>query len=295
MKKSFLIILLALFALQVAHAQNQAAYFEIGKSQKPIETLSAEVKTALETAGFKIIGDYQPANSENLKVICYTRPDLEKIALSFPDRGALAAALKVGFKKDGASVTISMVNPMYLFYGYFVEGIDKQKTALEKISGDAKSALSGLGSGLKGFGGELSTDQLQKYHYKVMMPYFKDAEELKTFASFEEGLKTIRAGLDAKKGNTLKVYELVYADKKTAVFGVGIPDAEKGEAKFLPIIGDDHVAAMPYELILQGNQATILPGRFRIAIFWPELTMGTFMKIMSTPGDIADTLKGLTE
>ena len=28
-------------------------------------------------------------------------------------------------------------------------------------------------------------------------------------------------------------------------------------------------------------------------LHWPELTMGTFMKIMSTPGDIEDTLEEL--
>ena len=52
---------------------------------------------------------------------------------------------------------------------------------------------------------------------------------------------------------------------------------------------------MPYEIILQGKTASILHGRYRIALHWPELTMGTFMKIMSTPGDIKNTMQGLTE
>ena len=74
-----------------------------------------------------------------------------------------------------------------------------------------------------------------------------------------------------------------------------LENTETGEDKFLPIIGDDHIAAMPYEIILQGNTASILPGRYRIALHWPDLTMGTFMKIMSTPKDIAETLSGLTK
>jgi len=295
MKKTFALVLLAFLTFQLAKAQDQAAYYEIGKSSESIEALTSKVKSTLESGGFNVIGEYHPGSSDDLMVICYTRPDLAKIALSFKDRGALAAALKVGLKKNEGTVTISMINPMYLFYGYFIDGIDAKKAALSKLSEDAKSTLSPLGSGLKGFGGELSPEKLQKYHYKVMMPYFKDAEELNTFSSFEEGLKTIKANLEARKGNTVKVYELVYPDEKTAVFGVGLLNPENGEAHFLPIIGDDHVAAMPYELILQGNKATILPGRFRIAIHWPELTMGTFMKIMSTPGDISETLKGLTE
>ena len=52
---------------------------------------------------------------------------------------------------------------------------------------------------------------------------------------------------------------------------------------------------MPYEIILQGNKATMLHGRYRLALHWPELTMGTFMKIMSTPGDTEDTLEALCE
>ncbi|MEX1383895.1 MAG: hypothetical protein AB1Z17_10895, partial [Lutibacter sp.] len=60
-----------------------------------------------------------------------------------------------------------------------------------------------------------------------------------------------------------------------------------------PKIGEAHVAALPYEIILQGKNATMLHGKYRIALHWPELTMGTFMKIMSTPGDIEDTLEEL--
>ena len=98
-----------------------------------------------------------------------------------------------------------------------------------------------------------------------------------------------------KKGNTVQVYKLVYQNKKIAVFGVGLKSKEDGESHFLPIIGTDHAAAMPYEIILQGNKATMLHGKYRIALHWPDLTMGTFMKIMSTPGDIEDTLEGLCE
>ena len=126
-----------------------------------------------------------------------------------------------------------------------------------------------------------------------MMPYFTDPVTLNEFASFEEGLKTIEDNLKAKKGNTVQVYKLVYQNKKIAVFGVGLKSKEDGESHFLPIIGTDHAAALPYEIILQGNKATMLHGKYRIALHWPELTMGTFMKIMSTPGDIEDTLEEL--
>ena len=61
----------------------------------------------------------------------------------------------------------------------------------------------------------------------------------------------------------------------------------------MPIIGEDNIAAMPYEIILQGKKATMLPGKYRLAVSWPELSMGTFMKIVSTPGNIEDTLEAI--
>jgi len=107
-------------------------------------------------------------------------------------------------------------------------------------------------------------------------------------------LKTIENNAVKGIGNTKLVYKIIDTDKKIAVFGIGLMDKEEGEPKFLPIIGEDHAAAMPYEIILQGNEASILHGRYRIALHWPELTMGTFTKIMSTPGDIEGQLKKLT-
>jgi hypothetical protein len=127
------------------------------------------------------------------------------------------------------------------------------------------------------------------------MPYFSDPVTLKTFSSFEEGVKTIEKNLQAKKGGTKLVYQLKYSSNKVAVFGVGLLDAKEGEPAFLPVIGEDHLAALPYEIILQDKTATMLHGRYRIALHWPELTMGTFMKIMSAPGDTEDALTLLCE
>jgi len=44
-----------------------------------------------------------------------------------------------------------------------------------------------------------------------------------------------------------------------------------------------------------GGKVLMLHGRFRIAISFPDLTMGTFSKIMSTPGNIEDLLKQVVE
>nr|WP_319510635.1 hypothetical protein [uncultured Draconibacterium sp.] len=295
MKRIFLLTAIYLLSFSLIQAQEESPYFLISKSTESVAEGIAKAKSALSESGFKIIGEYHPEQSENLAVVCYTHPKLEEIALGFSDRGALASALKIGLKKEGETLHISMINPMYLFYAYFIDGVDKQEDVLRSISNEAIAAMQTVGTMKEPFGGTLDKKKLQKYHYKMMMPYFADAEELKSFDSFNDGLKTIRQNLEAGAGETQKVYELVYPDKEVAVWGVGLKNAEDGEAHFLPIIGNDHVAAMPYEIILQGNTASILPGKYRIALHWPELTMGTFMKIMSTPGDIKKTMEKLTE
>jgi hypothetical protein len=224
-------------------------------------------------------------------VIIFTNEALKSTVVKVSDRGALAAAFKVGLVEKDGKIIISYTNPDYILRAYLRENYNSFKPIFEEFSKDVKTAFTSVGNDFIPFGGTEDAEGLKKYHYKIMMPYFTDPEELNEYASFEEGLKIIKANLKAKKGETVEVYSIVYPDKKVAVFGVGLLNKEDGEAAFLPIIGEDHVAAMPYEIILQGTKVTMLHGKYRIALHWPELTMGTFMKIMSTPGDIEDTLE----
>ncbi|MBT5419327.1 MAG: hypothetical protein HOK80_00395, partial [Candidatus Cloacimonetes bacterium] len=56
-----------------------------------------------------------------------------------------------------------------------------------------------------------------------------------------------------------------------------------------------HTAYLCYEMVVSGNKAYALHGRFRIALSFPDLTMGSFTKIMSAPGDIKEALKEVAE
>ncbi|RUT78611.1 hypothetical protein [Ancylomarina longa] len=294
--KKLAFLILSLICIQTAIAQNTklAPFFKIGTSDESISALSTTIKSNLESNGFKIIGEYNPEANPNLGVVCFTRKDLQKLCLKSADRGALASVLKIGLVKKDGKTSISILNPDYMFCAY-LSNYETEKNAYSKITADLKMALESYGKDYEPFGGEVKTDALKKYHYKMMMPYFDDPVELNEFNSFEEGLLIIRKNLEAKKGNTELIYEQVFTDQKIAVFGIGLLDKEDGEKDFLPIIGEDHIAAMPYEIILQGKEASILHGKYRFALYWPELTMGTFMKIMSTPGDVEDFMEALTE
>lgn len=298
--KTIKAIFISLFVLLIgfsvlAEEKEYPPYYKVATVKGSMSEVAASVRVALESKDFKVIGEYQPGNNDSLMVLCYTRKDFAGISLKFEDRGALAGVMKVGLKNNDGNIDVSMINPMYIFYAYFYEGIDPYIGQLEAMAKDVNAALSAIGNDFEPFGGFEEREDLEDYRYKIMMPYFTDPVELTEYNSFEEGLSVIRKNLDAGIGNTVKVYEVVYPGQKIALFGVGLLDPEDGEADFLPTIGEDHVAAMPYEIILQDKEVTMLPGRYRIALHWPELGMGTFMKIMSTPGNIEDFMLGITE
>ena len=139
------------------------------------------------------------------------------------------------------------MNPEYLFYAYFREQMNEasiKSTALE-ISSEIQSTMKSVGKIMEPFGGELSIDKLIKYRYMAGMPNFEKLVELADFDSFKQGVAAIQKGLSAT-GAAAKVYEIINEEGQTAVFGVGLSDPEEGEAHFLPIIGESHVAAMPY-------------------------------------------------
>lgn len=296
MKYTILISLLFITMISTSlTAQEISPYMLVGDAPYSLEETEQKVSDALQAAGFEILGQYHVENNQTLKVMVFSRKDLQQITLKVKDRGALAAALKVGLKADGPSTTISYLNPEYLFQAYLRSSYDNHRAGLEKVSTDVETVLSVFGKENKGFGGAMTAEELREYHYKMMMPYFTDPVELREFSSFEAAVKTIENNLKSQKGKTQLVYSLKFADKKVAVYGIGLMDEENGEKSFLPIIGEDHLAAMPYEIIVQNNTATMLHGRYRLALHWPELTMGTFMKIRSAPGDIKDAFEGLCE
>jgi hypothetical protein len=289
-------ILSSVFLLMgIMWATGISPYLKVNSHTGPMNEAVGQVKTILEEGAFTILGQYQPAGNPDLYVLVFTSDELIELCRQVPDRGMLAAAMKVGFQKVDGKISVSMVNPEYLFYAYFQEEMKKEafKSSALKLNSKMKNTLI-KDSPANPFGGDVSADKLMKYKYMAGMPGFDKAVSLMEVEDFEQGLATIRDGI-SRSSSTHKVYELVDRASNTAVFGLGLPDKEKGEAHFLPIIGENHVAAMPYELILQGKEVSMLHGRFRFASHWPELKMKTFTKIMSSPGDVEDAMKSLFE
>lgn len=295
MKKILLCIVALVIGGFYMQAQELSPYVKVGESTESINQVSDKVVSTLKENGFTVLGNYNPSGKASLKIVAFTRNDVKGKVVQVLERGALAAVFKVGLEKKDGKVIISYTNPDYIFRAYLMDNYVTFKSTFVKFSDDLKTTFATLGNEFKPFGGTVKADKLKKYHYKVMMPYFTDPVELAEYDSFEQGLAKIQNNLQAKKGDSKLVYKLIYKKEKVAVFGVGLTSSEEGESHFLPKIGEAHVAALPYEIILQDNVATMLHGKYRIALHWPDLTMGTFMKIMSTPGDIEDALEAVCE
>ena len=276
-------------------AQTISPYYNCGQVQGSVKSTKEKVKAALIAKGFKVTGGYFVANKTTMYVLTYSSKDLRSACLKVKERGIISANLRIGFEKIGDKTEISMINPKYQFLGYLRSGYDANKTVLDKVDQTAKAAVKSIGGQLKSFGGSLEEKELKKYHYMAMMPYFDDPVELNEFSSFEQACATIEKNLAAKKGNTKKIYSLKYNKSQKAVYGVALLDKEKGEPHFLPLVGQKHFTAMPYEIVVMGKEVTMLHGKFRFAMLWPELSMSTFMKISSTPGEIEDILEALTK
>lgn len=294
MKKILLAVLVSiLYMVQISAQESLSPYFKVAEMEMSVAEASQQVRDAIKSNGYDIIGEYNPAHDENLFVVCFTNQELRGLSLQFSDRGPLASVMKVGFVKENGKVTITLLNPEYMFLAYWGEQLNGQDELLVLTSEKVKNIFKDFGT-LENYGGEVKKKDLPGYHYMMMMPYFDDPDELNEFSSFEQGLEIIRKNLDNKKGNTYKVYEQVFLNKKIAVFGIALWDDETGEAHFLETVGKGHIANLPYEIILQEKTATMLAGKYRIALYWPELSMGTFMKIKSTPSEIEETMEGLT-
>jgi hypothetical protein len=248
-----------------------------------------EVKAAVAKHGFTVAGSYSPY--PNAVVIAVTNDEMRTTAAK-SEHGGFGAAQRVSVTKVGNEVQVAYTNPVYMANAYRMAG------DLKETSAKLQAALGRIEEfGAKG----LTADKLRKYHYTFGMEYFDEPNEFVKYASYEEAVKAVEAGLAAGKQGVTKVYRIDVAGKKETLFGV----AMKGEGEAGKFMDDKYImseidfkdvkstAHLPYDILVSDNKVYALYARFRIAISFPDLAMmgaNSFMNIMKSPEAIREAL-----
>ena len=249
-----------------------------------VRSLMSQVEGKLANAGFTVVGKYAPTGLPGLGVVVVTDKDLLSAIHTMGGASIVGAPIRIGVKADG---TVSYLNIEYWERAFF----RKQYPLADKAVNAAQTRLAkALGRG-KPFGGDVARKDLADYQYMFGMEGFNsDKNMVMEQLAFEDAVKTVRDNLAKGVSQTAKVYEVVMPDKQVAVFGVAMNDPKEGEGWWVKTIGTDNIAAMPYEIYVVGNKTNHLFARFRIALGWPDVGMGDFMRIVEAPGVIRDTL-----
>ena len=295
----FSLLIPTVFTL-VSTAQILSPYTLGATSDKGLKESAALVKENLTANGFQVLGEYAPAEDKERWLIVITSESLLYASGKTGGLTGFAAALRVALTRESGRVLISYTTPEYWLNAYYRDDFDAVKTLLEPLSGKLEKTMqeSGTYTGTA-FGSEkgLDVDDLRSYKYMMGMPKFHETKELGEFASYKEAIDKIESSLLKGVPDVTKVYSVEVPGKELKLYGFAL-GGEKGETHFLPIIDisePKHTAFLPYELLVMGNEVHMLHGRFRIALSYPDLKMGTFTKIMSSPGDIQDLLESVVE
>lgn len=254
-----------------------------------MEQVVGSVKGALKAQGFEEAGSYRPYPGATIVVV--TSPELKAVAAK-SERGGFGAALRVAVTDVKGKLQVSYTNPVYMANAYRMAG------DLKDVAAKMETALGqGEAFGAKG----LTAAKLRKYHYAPLMEYFDDPSVLAEYASYDEAVKAVEAGLAAGKAGVTKVYRVDVPGKPESVFGVAMkaptPDDKYMDDKYIMSEIDfrdvKSTAHLPYEVLVSGNKVYALYARFRIAVSFPDLSMmgsNSFMNIMKSPEAIRKAL-----
>ena len=288
-------ILFFLFIVGLHADGGLIAFYKLGSINGSLQQVRNKIVKQLKKNDFEIIGEYHPMKDDNLLVIIFSSEQLINICNKIPDRGLMAAGMRVGLIAKNDSVEISLLNPEYIFYAYLRDYTKKYAIELNQISIDIKMALYPISKGfLPYITSSLSERELKEFRFTVRNPSFSEPVFINEFPDFKTAINKIEENLQARKEGCIKVYELIDTVQQKAVFGVGLLDDRRGEAVFLPKLGVSHIAALPYELAVDGKKVTILHGKYRFPLYWSDLTMTEYRKIYKTPRDVEELMKSIT-
>ena len=253
-----------------------------------VQAAATAVESKLKAGGFKVVGKYFPKTLAGYGVVIATDEAMLDEVGSVGGNAILGAAIRVGVAADGS---VAYTNPDYWYRAYFRKAFAKKEDAVKALQARLQDAL---GAG-KGLGGDESASSLANYRYMIGMERLDSPKnKLAEYGSFAEALKTVRDNLAKGAGKTAKIYEVVMPSRKLAVFGVAMNDGENSDGDWIKKIDmQNNIAGLPYEIYVVDKEVESPHGRFRIALAFPDVGMGQFMRISSLPNTILETMSAV--
>ena len=292
MKKNWNVTTVLLLCLGCLSLSVQAAKFKPFVSAEPvqgsIEDATETVKGKLTSAGFEVVGVYAPYADNSARIIGVTNKELKKNGGTH-NKAGFAAVMRVSVTANNGVMEVSYTNPPYHGMAYHVG-------TLANIAKQLSAALGGGNTfGAKG----LSKGDLSDYHYQMFMPYFEDAITIASFSSHKKAVAAAKKSLAHAKSDMTQVWEVKVNDRQTVLGAQLNRGWWKGQIQKIMDKVDTgtprSTAALPWEVLVTGNDIVYLPGRFRIALMFPDLTMSSFMNIMEVPGQMEASANKLSE
>lgn len=227
-------------------------------------------KSKLSDAGFEVVGEYKSFKKGT--TVVFTNDGL-KAAADKPERG-FAAVLRLLI--DNERQQISITNPVYFGKAFLQDDYNHAdavaiQESLEKAFGELKGSVD-----------KWEFAGLADYHFMMGMPYYKESYLL----GEGEHSALLEKARSYKKGKSL-IFELKLSENRTLLgYELG-----RRTSKFVKKTGTQNANILPYTVMIEDGKAKALAGKYYIAISYPLLSMGQFMKIATVPGAIEKDLK----
>ena len=292
-KIPFILLVSLLMAGPVAAETSYQPFVLASVNDAGLDEQTEATTSALEQAGFMVIGLYSPV--ENSRVIVVTSQNLMAVA-ALSEKGGYGAGQRISVSLRDDKTEVAFINPLYIQHAYRMEGdLQSVYDQLSQVLGNIET----FGAKKK-----MTAKKLAKYHYMIAMQRFDDPSELGSFESHEAALAAVEKGLAVEGDALTQVYRIDIPGRDQSVFGVGMKatnDEEKDidstfQMSIVDFEGYSKVAYFPYEVLVDGKEVEALHMRFRMAVHFPDLKMTGkhgFTKLMSSPGATQDALKDM--
>jgi len=167
---------------------------------------------------------------------------------------------------------IRVQNPDYFGFAYLGEQYKNKK-----FTQTMKALKTTLGT-LKGSAEQLEVSELPDYHFMMGMPYF---DEPLTVASGDKIYERLQ-------GNDKILYRLSLPNGSILV---GHKLSKKTNNFLKTLKQSDNNQVLPYEAIVYSNKVKMMNPKYYLALSFPQLSMGQFMKISDIPGKIEEDIE----